>query len=232
MILSSTYKKVQMFFVNEGHSKVILRFMGIGVKEYDALKTISSPKKKLAHNWYVNNVVFPITFSLLVPSLLSGIHTWFGTISYDKSFTDIVLSGSFTLSGLNILRSASTMVAERLDDSKLSDPIKILWLQVREDVAIIKNKLDLALNYLTYAGIISYLLQVSQIIRGTNSVIYVFIIVFCFIFLVSVLIGRLVFVFNANFLSNEDVVKLLYTNISGQSYDNSSLTDKVKQGGL
>lgn len=210
----------------------VLWIFGLNKSECESLKLISDTKKKYAYNWYFNNVVFSLII-IFTPFLFTIIHRRFGTLSYEKDLLDIALSGSLSLTGLNILRSASTMIAEKLDESKMYENNKEAWSQVKQEIFTIKNKLNIAVFVLTIAGTLSYLFQVTTMVNRSDDAIYWFLFGFVVIFLISVLIGRSLHLMNTNFTDNEDTIRLWHNQL--QTRNNQMMTDVGKQareGGL
>ena len=119
--------------------------MGFSKNEIITLRIIAHTKRKHAYNWYVNNMLYPVGL-IITPYLFTIISNDLRTLNYTKSFLDILLNGSLCLLGFNVLRGASALIVEKLDESEMYNSNVQHWNNVKSEIVTIKNKLN---NYST-----------------------------------------------------------------------------------
>lgn len=127
--------------------------------------------------WYIFNVTIPVII-ILIPSLLLSF------LPVDRvSFQNLVLNGSFSLLGINVLFGMSTFLVNsfRLKDQKLE-----------KQIIEIKKRLIIYLCTLLLLGSIIYLLQIAFHIDSSGK--YVTVSAGCFMMLfLSVAIGKRIY---------------------------------------
>lgn len=233
--ITATFKKmwiaIKRYFIDKVYEVHLFRLIGIRKNEYATFQIISIPKKYAKSTWLFNNLYFPLTV-IFFPYILTIVHIAFNTIPFNKSFLDLAITGSFTMLGINVLRSASTAVTEKFDDFRISDEYAGNLGALKDQLNGIKGKLRSMVVAFTFVGGALYLIQVGQFINSTNNWIYLF---FAIIFLctsLSIIFGRLIYLIETNFMDNDEVVKLLFKKLNDQTNDFNQLADQLSKQGL
>lgn len=222
---------IKDYFSGGTFKKHCFKVIGFSSKEYATIKIIAFSKKKNAKVWYFNNLIFPFLV-IYVPYVATVIHRNFNTISFNKTIVDLTITGSLSLLGLNVLRSASTYISEKLDESKIPSEFTNSIDVLKSELSSIKSTLKTWVFSLTVFGTIIYIIQVIQLINGTSNIIYIFIFSIISITALSILAGRFIYLLETNFLDNDEVIRLLFKVVNNQNNDFKKLEDKINQLGL
>ncbi|MFD2586060.1 hypothetical protein ACFSQJ_03915 [Croceitalea marina] len=175
---------------------------------------------KVANNeehsqWFLNNVLFPlivIGFPLMM---------YFFIPSKIKNWETLVFNGSISLLGINILFSmssylikfqkiGSTVKSKDEEDKQEKDKISVRMYHLR-------SRLDIYKNVLILTGGILYFTQVFFIMPDNNWSYYFFVVITVIILIVSIYIGRYMFIIRDDFFQ-----KTFYKELKGPIVDNKN----------
>jgi|GEM_PF-3028488 len=209
----------------------IFWLVGFSSKEYATIKIISFSKKRNAKVWFFNNLFFPVLI-IYAPYIASIIHRKFGTLSFDKSLLELTITGSLSLVGINVLRSASTYIAEKLDESKVPLEYAGSLDNLKSEISAIKGTLKSWVFLLTVLGAFLFLIQAIQLINGDHEAIFYFVLVITVVTALSILAGRFIYLLETNYFDNEEVVRLLFRVVKNQKTDFDKLEGEIKKMGL
>jgi len=224
-------KKIEKYFSDRIYEKHLFRLIGFSSKEYATIKIIAYSKKQNAKVWYFNNFFFPLCI-VYIPYTATIIHNHFQTVPFSKTLLELTITGSLSLVGLNVLRSASTYISEKLDESKIPNQFSNNIDLLKSELSAIKGNLKTFVFALTVIGTLLYIIQAIQLINGTNNVIYYFISVIGLVTFLSILVGRFIYLMETNFFDNEDVVILLFQVVNNQKNEFESLKNQINKIGL
>lgn len=225
------WNSCKQYFRNRKYEYHGFRIIGFSKKDYTTYKTVSVSKIRSSDNWFFNNLYFPVMV-IISPVLLIAIHYFFNTIAYNRSLLDILITGSLTLLGINVLRTASTTMSEKVDlpDKRSADISKYEKLILEVDD--IRSKLDRRTWVLTLIGWLVYFSQVGQFVTNSHSVIYIFVIGVILLTFVSIIYGRFIFIMKTNVLGNDEVAKALFGSLPNQSNDYDELKNRLNKQGV
>jgi hypothetical protein len=204
----------------------ILTVLWFNQEEREALMVISNKKSKTKSDWYLNNVGWSL-LTITFPFFFTLIHLQGGNIAFNKSLLEILFGGSLSLTGFNIIRSASNAVSEKLDESGIYKSDKDAWNVVKREIITIKTRLTNYGNLLSFVGGGIYVAQAMQIIDTKRGSAYWFLIGFLIVFFLSVVVGRLTHLMNMNFVEQKDIVMHWYKLL--ESKDKQMLTNVGNQ---
>jgi hypothetical protein len=209
--------------------KIIL--FGFTDKDWDTFKIISESKKRNAGAWYENNLVFPLVV-VFCPLLFTLTSKYFEKFNFDKGLIEIAISGSLTLVGINILRSAIAGAAEKLDESKIPPDLKDAWPEVVSEINAMKQKLKGRANVFSFVAALFYLIQILQLVQNIEPQIYVAIFMFTAMTAACIILGRFIFLLDTNFLDNSDTAQVLFQCLRNQPADFNNMKDQIAKEGL
>ena len=230
-LFTEMFKSINQYFKNKIYEVHLFRLIGIRRNEYATFQIISIPKKNTKTTWLFNNLYFPLIV-IFFPYILTIVHIAFNTIPFNKSFLDLAITGSFTMLGINVLRSASTNVTEKFDDLKIPDEYAGNLGTLKDQLNGIKGKLRSMVVAFTFVGGALYLIQVGQFINSTNNWIYLFFAIILICTSLSIIFGRLIYLIETNFMDNDEVVRLLFKKLINQTNDFNQLADQLSKQGL
>ncbi|MEJ0106143.1 MAG: hypothetical protein WDO19_27890 [Bacteroidota bacterium] len=209
----------------------LFKLLGFSNKDYATYKIISTSKKRNAGAWFFNNLWFPLLV-VISPIGLTIVHHYFNTVAYQKTFLEILISGSFTLLGINVIRTASTAISEKLDESMIPAQLSGQVEGLIPEINSIKSKLDRRVWFITFGGWALYLLQIGQFVNTSHSFIYLILVIVIILTFTSILYGRFIFLMKTNVFDTEEVVSLLFGKLIRQRDDFNQLEDLLKKQGL
>lgn len=183
--------------------------------ERQIITIASESKKKKNSLWYKSNLVAPLLI-IYAPYFFTRVSEDFGVLNFHKGLIDLTLTGSFTLLGINVMRTSLTLINEKIDYSLLPEEIT---KRFGEDVEAAKSRLRFYITALTWIGGIFYVIQVCSFIDASNTKVYYYlplILLFC---LLSVVVARHITVVQTNFLDDKQFVS---DSISKLSYNHKS----------
>jgi hypothetical protein len=224
-------KKVKEYISNRLYELHIFRILGFSGKDYATFKIVSTSKHKNSGTWLFNNFYFPLMV-VVSPFILTLVHNTYNTVAYKKTLLEILISGSFTLIGINVIRTASTSISEKLDDSKVPTQFKDQIDNLFGEIDGIRNKLERRVWVISYIGWGLYLLQIGQFVNDSSWVIYIILSIVIILTLASIIHGRFIFLMKTNLFDKEEVVMLLFGKLLGQKNDFKQLEELLKNQGL
>jgi len=225
------YNKIKTYFSSKKYQVHLFRLLGFSNKDYATFKIISTSKKKNAGWWFFNNLYFPLMV-VVSPFILTLVHDYYGTVSYKKSLLEILISGSLTLLGINVVRTASTSLGEKLDDSSIPSQFRDQIDNLLGEIQAIKNKLERRVWFISFVGWGVYLLQIGQFINSGKSIIYLILLFVIFLVIASVIYGRFIYLMKLNILDKEEVVTLLFGKLLTTQDDFAKLKNVLNNQGL
>lgn len=224
-------KKLKIYFASKKYEVHLFKFLGFTSQEYSTYQIVATARQKRTNLWFFNNLYFP-SLVITSPILLSIIHHYFNSIAYHKSLTEILIGGSVTLLGINVIRTASTAISEKLVPNNIPENFVGRVSELVEEIDIIRSKLERRVWYLTYSGWFLYILQVGQFVNTSHPIIYVILAIVISLTLISVLHGRFIVLMKTNILDTEESVTLLFGRLLSQKNDFTDLESKLKEQGL
>ncbi len=223
--------KLKRYFSDKIYEIHLFHIIGIKKDEYATFQIISITKRKSRRTWFINNLYFPLIV-IFFPYILTIIHIAFNTISFNKNLIDLAITGSLTMLGINVLRSASTAVTDKFEDPKNFEKYEGDLANLKDQLNGIKGKLRSMVVAFTFLGGALYLIQVGQFINSSNGWIYLFFALIVICTTVSIVYGRMIYLIETNFLDNDEVVKLLFTKLDNQTNDFNQLAEQLAKQGL
>jgi len=224
-------KSIANYFSSKRYELHLFRIFGLSAKDYATFKIASTAKRRNAGVWFFNNLYFPLMV-IISPIVLTIVHNFFNTVEYNKSLIEILISGSLTLLGINVLRTASTAITEKIDDSivppQLTDKINDVFVEIDT----IRSKLERRIWIITFFGWGLYLLQIGQFVNAKHSFIYVILISVALLTTASILHGRFIYLMKTNFLDTEEAITLLFTKLLNSKNEFNKLENLLKSQGL
>lgn len=209
----------------------VFRMLGLSNKDYTTFKIVSTAKRKNAGAWFFNNLWFP-SLVILSPIILTIVHVYFNTVAYNKSLLEILISGSLTLMGINVIRTASTSVSEKLDESMVPNQFASQTAGLVSEINAIKSKLERRVWFITFGGWFLYLLQIGQFVNASHPIIYLVLVIVVILTLVSVLYGRFIFLMKTNLFDTQEAIGLLFGRLINQNDEFTHLEETLKNQGL
>lgn len=225
-------KKIKSYFASKKYELHFIKLLGFSEKDYTTFKVISISKKKTAGMWFTNNLYFPL-FVIFLPYSLTIVHQLFNTITFDKSLINICISGSITLLGINVLRTSSTIISEKLKYNNVPPDLAPNIEEVELEILAIKKKLATRSWILSVAGLILYFLQIGLFINDSNIIAaYGCVFIICILSLFSILLGRFISLLETNVFDKEEAIRLLFRKLITQKEDYSKLETQLTQQGI
>jgi hypothetical protein len=228
---SKIHNKIKDYFKNRIFEVHFFWILGFSSKYYAAYKIIATNKQRNRNIWLLNNVLFPITV-ILSPYLWTIISENFDTIKFSKSFTTILIGGAISLLGINVLRTSSTLISEKLNYGNIPSEYSSKVSEIETEINTLKKRLISWSWLLSAVGFILYFIQSAQLINDTNSVVYYFLLGILIVFLLSLFFGRFISLMESNLFDREEFTKLLFSSLITQNNDYNDLETKLKNQGL
>lgn len=198
-------KRLLNFFMNSWQVMRKYFFWGLlNETEAETILLAIGVKKTGRKYWYFNNIFIPILI-VYTPFLLTEISKDFQVIHFSKTLIELTLTGTFTMIGINVIRTNMTLVNEALEATHIPD--KSMFMVLVKDAESIKSKLRSWIQLLTWTGAIAYLLEVASLIDPKKPAITPYLIGVIIMFLISVFFGRLIYVMQTNFADDESKIK-------------------------
>lgn len=223
--------KVKLYFENKKHELHFFHLLGFSEKDYATYQIISVSKKKTAGIWYGNNLIFPVVV-IFLPYILTIVHNNYGTVEFNKSLTDICIAGSLSLLGINVLRTSSTIISEKLNLENIPSELAPKTEEVISEINAIKKKLSIRSWILSAIGMILYFLQIGLFVKNEGAFIFWFVVGITFVTLFSIFLGRFISLLESNIFDKEDAIRLLFRKLITQKEDYVSLEQKLNKQGL
>jgi hypothetical protein len=222
---------IRSFFKQKLYIRYFFYIITFTKKEYTTFEIISFTKKRQSSHWYFNNLFFPI-LTIFSPLLFYFIDIYFNSIEFKKSVLDLAISGSITLMGLSVLRSAATSFTDKIDNDELTEQGRIIRTQVIKEIDVLKNKLIRISWILTFLGWLFYVIQVVQMVNTKNNAIYWFLFIFILVSGLSIFIGRFMYLVDTNYYQNDAIIELLFEKLREQKSEGEALRDELESKGL
>lgn len=219
------------YFSNKIYELHLFRVLGFSMKDYATFKIVSTSKQKNSGTWFFNNLYFPVMI-IVSPIILTIVHNSFNTVAYHKSFLEILISGSLTLLGINVVRTASTAISEKLDGSKVPQQFADQIDNVFGEIEGIKSKLERRVWIISFTGWGLYLLQIGQFINDSNNLVYLILVCVILLAIASILYGRFIYLMKSNLFDKEEVITLLFGKLLNSKNEFTHLESQLKKQGL
>lgn len=210
---------------------LLFRILGFSKNEYKTYLVAAESKSRSRNIWYINNFFAPLAI-IISPYILTLLHHGFGTVNYSKSFIDILIGGSLTLIGVNVIRTSSTMLTEKIDDSKVPKESIGAFKSLQNEIGHIRDKLNMYSWGLTIVGAMLYFIQVGQFVNSSNNYIYIVLSFVVFVTGSSIICGRFISLMKSNFFEDQNVMQILFNSLTNQGADYKSLEEKINNLGL
>ncbi|SDP45854.1 hypothetical protein SAMN05428975_1302 [Mucilaginibacter sp. OK268] len=225
------FKKTSIYFSSKKYEVHLFKLLGFTNQEYSTYKIVSIARQKKTKSWFFNNLYFP-SMVIISPIFLTIIHNYFNSFAYHKTVTEILIGGSVTLLGINVIRTASTAISEKLIPANVPENFVGRITDLIDEIDIIRNKLERRVWSLSSIGWLLYILQIGQFVNTSHPFIYVILVLVIGLTLISVLHGRFIVLMKTNILDTEDSVTLLFGRLLSQKNDFTDLESKLKEQGL
>lgn len=225
------WKKIINYFKSKIYELHFFRLLGFSEKDYTTFKVISISKKKTSGVWFTNNLYFPLVV-IFLPYILTIVNYCFQTTTFNKSWVNICISGSITLLGINVLRTSSTIISEKLKYDNVPIDLVPKIEEVESEILAIKKKLATKSWILSIIGLILYFLQIGLFINDSKNAVYWFIVIICLLSLFSIFLGRFISLLETNVFDKEDAIRLLFKKLITQKEDYSKLETQLTNQGL
>lgn len=222
---------IKKYFKSKKYELHFFRILGFSEKDYTTYKVISISKKKTSGVWFTNNLYFPIVV-IFLPYVLTLANYCFHTTTFDKSIINICISGSITLLGINVLRTSSTVISEKLKYDNVPAELMHKVEEVESEILAIKKKLATRSWILSVLGLILYFLQIGLFVNDTSNAVYWFVLIICSLSLFSIFLGRFISLLETNVFDKEDAIRLLFKKLITQKEDYSKLEEQLTNQGL
>ncbi|GGC43010.1 hypothetical protein GCM10011386_39140 [Parapedobacter defluvii] len=179
--------------------------------------------------WYANNLIIPIVI-IYSPYLLTLLSAHFHKVNFTKSFYELSITGALSLLGINVIRTSSSLLSEKLNENKI--PPEFLK-NVTGDIESVRTKLRLWAIMLTFIGGIFYFVQAGTLLDAKETVVKWYVLSFFILCFFSIFIGRIITAIQSNFTDNDNLIaiwmKLL--NYKGEE-EYANLKNLAEKGGL
>jgi hypothetical protein len=219
------------YFKNSIYELHLFKLLGFSANDYSTYKIASLSKRTNRDIWIFNNVLVPVGI-IISPYLLTLIHDYFGTVAYSKSIFDILISGSLTLLGINVLRTASTSLSENIDNTKIPKQLVSDFNALQNKIEDIRSKLYRKSWSLTAIGALFYLLQIGQFVNSSNNAMYFVLFFVLFISVYSIFCARFMSLMKSNFIQNEEVIPMLFNRLLKKRDDFNNLEEQLRKKGI
>lgn len=229
--LANMGNKLQSYFKNKMYELHFFKLLGFNEKDYTTYKIISISKKKTSGVWFTNNLYFPLVV-IFCPYVLTIIHHFFETTTFNKSFVEICISGSITLLGINVIRTSSTVISEKLKYDNVPSELAPNIDEVESEIVAIKKKLGSRSWILSIIGLGLYFLQIGLFITSKSNAVYWCILIICLLTLFSIFLGRFISLLETNIFDKEDAIRLLFRKLITQKDDYIKLEEQLNSQGL
>lgn len=220
-----SYFKIRIFEVH------FFWLLGFSSKYYAAYKIIATNKRRNRGLWIINNFTFPICV-ILSPVILLIIDHYFHTIQYTKSFTAILIGGAITLLGINVLRTSSTIISDKLNYDNIPSEFSSKISEIESEINTLKKRLTAWSWVLSSLGFLLYFIQTAQLINDSSNVVYWFLGAIIIVFFLSLFFGRFISLMESNLFEREEFTKLLFSKLITQNNDYNNLETLLKPQGL
>ncbi len=225
------FNKLSIYVASKKYEVHLFKILGFTNQEYSTYQIVATARQKRTNLWFFNNLFFP-GMVIVSPIFLTIIHNYFNTVAYHKPLTEILIGGSLTLLGINVIRTASTTISEKLIPGNVPENFAGRITDLIDEIDIIRNKLERRVWYLSFGGWGLYILQIGQFVNTSHPFIYVILALVIVLTLVSVLHGRFIVLMKTNILDTEESVTLLFGRLLSQKNDFTDLESKLKEQGL
>jgi len=225
------WKKIRAYYSNRMYELHFFKMLGFNEKDYTTYKVVAISKSKTANIWFTNNLYFPLVV-IFSPLLLTIVHYCFNTTPFNKSVVEICISGSITLLGINVIRTSSTIIAEKLRYDNVPSEFINKIDEVEAEINALKKKLATKSWILTTIGSFLYFLQIGLFITNKSSAVYWFIFGIIVTSLFSILLGRFISLLETNIFEKEDAIRLLFRKLITQKDDYQNLESQLNNQGL
>lgn len=194
-------------------------------------EVVAHVKRKNTGQWYFNNLIFPV-LTIFSPIFLYFFGLESKTFVFNRDLVDFVISGSLTLMGLSVLRSAHTNIKDDVDESLLSGHGLAIRKKIVEKINSLRGRLVRWSWVLTSFGWLCYVVQVGQIISKSSSHIQSYIVIFFVASGASIFIGRFMYLMDTNFLENSAATTLLCEIFKEDKSEEEILRNQLKNQGF
>ena len=225
------WKKIEDYFKSKKYELHFFRLLGFSEKDYTTYKVIAISKKKTSGVWFTNNLWFPLVV-IFLPFILTLVNYCFKTTTFDKSLVNICISGSITLLGINVLRTSSTIISEKLKYENVPVELVSKIEEVESEILAIKKKLGTRSWVLSVLGLILYFLQIGLFINDKSNAVYGFILIVCGLSFFSIFLGRFISLLETNVFDKEDAIRLLFKKLTTQKDEYLKLEEQLTNQGL
>lgn len=229
--VSKIYNKSLKYFKNKTFEVHFFWLLGFSSKYYAAYKIISTNKKRNRSVWLLNNFIFPIIV-IISPYTLTIISEHFQTILFNKSFTAILIGGAISLLGINVLRTSSTIISEKLNYENIPSEYSSKISEIESEINTLKKRLTGWSWILSAIGFLFYFIQTAQLINESNNIVYWFLLGILIVFLLSLFFGRFISLMESNLFDREEFTKLLFSSLITQNNDFNELKSQLNNQGL
>lgn len=230
-IISESYDKINKYFKNRIFEIHFFWILGFSKKYYAAYRIISKNKRRNRGNWMINNLVFPILV-ILTPFILKIVSDCFKVIEFQKSYTSILIGGSLTLLGINIIRTSSTIISEKLNYENVPSEFQKKISDIDSEIGTLKKRLNSWSWVLSFLGSFLYFLQVGLLINDSHNAVYWFVAIIILVFLLSLFFGRFISLMETNLFEKEEFTKLLFSKLITLEQDYNELESTLTKQGL
>ncbi len=229
--ISNAYSRTKNYFKNKTFEVHFFWLLGFSGKYYAAYKIIATNKRRNRSVWLLNNFIFPIIV-ILSPFILTIISEHFHTIEFTKSFTAILIGGAISLLGINVLRTSSTIISEKLNYENIPSEYSSKVSEIENEINTLKKRLTGWSWILSAIGFLLYFIQTAQLINESNKVVYWFLLGILAVLLLSLFFGRFISLMESNLFDREEFTKLLFSSLITQNNDYNELETQLKNQGL
>lgn len=229
--ISNWSSKIKNYFKNRIFEIHFFYLLGFSKKYYAAYQIISKNKRRNRGNWMLNNLIFPLLV-IFIPFVLKIVSDCFNVFAFDKSYTTIFIGGSLTLLGINIIRTSSTIISEKLNYENVSAEFQTKINDIDLEINTLKKRLNSWSWVLSILGTFLYILQVASLINDSNSTINWFVTAIILVFLLSIFFGRFISLMETNLFEKEEFATLLFSKLITIEKDYTELADTLKNQGL
>lgn len=229
--ITNLYSGIINYFKNRTFEVHFFWLLGFKSKYYAAYKIIAANKKRNKSIWMLNNFIFPVIV-IISPYILTIISEYFHTIEFTKSFTAILIGGAISLLGINVLRTSSTIISEKLNYDNIPSEYSSKVSEIENEINTLKKRLTGWSWVLSAIGFLFYFIQTAQLINDTNKVVYWFLLGILIVLLLSLFFGRFISLMESNLFDREEFTKLLFSSLITQNNDYNELEIQLKNQGL
>ncbi|HOJ19715.1 MAG TPA: hypothetical protein PLT92_14220 [Ignavibacteriaceae bacterium] len=203
----------------------VLKIFGINEIEFNIIKIKKREATDDFSYWYLYNLIYPLAV-VFFPTIFLLFTNW-----YNKKFIEIIFNGALSLIGINVLATMASYMKSYSnvpDDYDGNDTKK--YFDIERSISKIRSKLTLVAFLFGMIGAGFYLVQLAFDFRNnTIEICIVFCLTIIVVLMISIYIGKYLFILSSPSPNSEMSNKLLFQQLDKQTENMQMMYDQLKR---